>query len=409
MYGDRLSPMRYLSGILVLIDEKCYRPPTPRQPNKMVALRRSTMSNTPANSSHRDETGQAETGRTDVARLSGALSARAALRLKHLVQSLPGMQEVEALARQKFRSEVPLLEEIPSYLLDLGGKRMRPLLTFMTARAAGVATPTQELIDVATGIELIHMATLLHDDIIDHSPLRRHQPSPYRKFGLGNTLLAGDFLLTRAFSLCARLDQFIIDATEQACIELVEGEISESSLGERAHTVESSLTIARKKTASLFRLAAASAAHLARCPAEAVRDFAAFGESLGVAFQVLDDVLDVTSEEDLLGKRSGTDLRERKPSIVNVLWLQSGSELARHLLTPPNAVATEQEEQFVDQALAELREGPVIERARSIARKVAHEGLDHLERAAQALGNRAVPEAFDDLTLLARFTLSRLG
>jgi geranylgeranyl pyrophosphate synthase len=149
-----------------------------------------------------------------------------------MLAGLQGMKEVETLISSKLTSDAELLETIPAYLLGLGGKRIRPAMTLLVSRAFGsksVEFPVAEVIDVAAGIELIHMATLLHDDIIDKSPLRRHKQSPFLKFGLGNSLLAGDFLLVRAFSLCARLDRYVIDATEQACIELTEGEILETA------------------------------------------------------------------------------------------------------------------------------------------------------------------------------------
>jgi len=286
---------------------------------------------------------------------------------------MSGLDREEGLIEEKLVSDAPLLCDIPRYLLTLGGKRMRPALALMLARALGCSAPPQQLIDVAAGIELIHMATLLHDDIIDRSPLRRHQASPYVKFGLESTLLSGDFLLVRAFSLCARLDRFVIDSTERACIELTEGEILEVPLDQRHHTVESSLEIARKKTAALFWLAARTAAHLVGAPPPLVERASIFGEKLGVAFQILDDILDVTSSEDLLGKKSGIDIREKKPSLVNVLWVESEAPGAK-VLTTPGAV----DDATVERAVAELRASPVIEAARRIA-------LAHTEEAANEL------------------------
>lgn len=323
-------------------------------------------------------------------------------RLVAALAELRGMSEVEAIVGRKLASEAPLLTEIPRYLLELGGKRMRPILALLTGRLCGLTDPSPALLDVAAGIELIHMATLLHDDIIDRSPLRRHQASPYVKFGLENTLLSGDFLLVRAFSLCARLDSFIIDSTEQACIELTEGEILEVPLSRAEHTCESSLTIARKKTAALFWLAARSGAHLAGAPVAAVEALSRFGDRVGTAFQVLDDILDVTSPEDLLGKKSGIDLRERKPSLVNVLWVESGSPLARRLTTPEPL-----DEEFIAAALAELRGSPVIEAARGEALRLVAEGTAALEQALAALPtpDRHAAEA---LRALVAYILERM-
>ncbi|MBN8550282.1 MAG: polyprenyl synthetase family protein, partial [Deltaproteobacteria bacterium] len=324
------------------------------------------------------------------ASLPSSESAKA--RLLKVLSSLSGMAAVDRLIREKLKSDAALLTEIPAYLLNLGGKRMRPALTLLTARAFGMPQASQALLDVAAGIELIHMATLLHDDIIDKAPTRRHQESAFMKFGLENTLLSGDFLLVRAFSLCARLDADIINATEDACIELTEGEILEVPLHKQEHSLESSLTIAKKKTAALFRLSAFSAAHLAGAGAAAAAKMAEFGEKLGIAFQILDDILDVTSDEDLLGKKSGLDLIERKPSVVNVLWLASGSPLSKRLRSAPD----DQDELFAKQALAELRPGKVVQEARALALRFVDEAAQALSDAAK-LAPRVDNAALEDL------------
>jgi octaprenyl-diphosphate synthase len=321
-------------------------------------------------------------------------------RLGEQVARLPGLAAVEDLVRSKLESEAPLLQEIGTYLLELGGKRMRPVLALLCARAFGMREPSRELIEVAAGIELIHMATLLHDDIIDKSPLRRHRESALHRYGMESSLLCGDFLLTRAFSLCAHLDEPIIEATEQACIDLTEGEILETPLTAERHDIESSLRIARKKTASLFRLAAFSAAHLSVGTPEVEAQACAFGEQLGIAFQILDDVLDVIASEATLGKRAGQDLRERKPAIVNVLWLASGSSRARTLLEA--AKDESHEEQFVREALAELRSSPTIREARALAEQHAERARSALHEAASGRGSTA------ELELLIDYTLSRL-
>lgn len=280
-----------------------------------------------------------------------------------IINKLSGLKDVELLIKSKFSSEVAVLQDIPSYLLALGGKRIRPVLALLCAQALGLERPSAALVDVSAGIELIHMATLLHDDIIDKSPKRRHQESPYLKYGIEASLLSGDFLLVRAFSLCSKLDRNIIEATETACIELVEGEALEIPLHKGAHNLESSLLIAKKKTAALFQLAAYCGASLSDKKAE--KYFAEFGLNLGVAFQILDDILDVVADENLLGKKSGLDLIERKPSVINVLWLNSGDDLARTLLKAPADYETE--EAFRQSAIKQLRNSCLIDQAKAIA------------------------------------------
>lgn len=319
--------------------------------------------------------------------------------------SLEGLSEIDTVIRSKLESRAPVITEISNYLLDLGGKRIRPILTLLSAQSVANAPGKRisQLYDVAAGIELIHMATLLHDDIIDKAPLRRHKPSPFVRFGADATLLTGDFLLVRAFGLCARLDPAIIDWTEEACVALTEGEILETSLASTPHSIESSIEIARKKTAALFRLAARCGSHLAGATAEAVEKFAMFGEALGIAFQILDDILDVTSTAEQLGKRRGQDIFERKPSIVNVLWLQSGSPLAQALRDG----GVELSEPYVHAALKEILEGDVIVQARAMARDYAERAHEHFCSACLAAHASPNSVAAELVAGLIRYVLDR--
>jgi geranylgeranyl pyrophosphate synthase len=301
----------------------------------------------------------------------------AAQRFTQALALVPEIAEVEKTIRSTFSSDVAAMRDIPEYLLALGGKRIRPILTLLSAKALGAKTISRDIITVAAGIELIHMATLMHDDIIDESPIRRHKPSPYAQYGTPLTLLSGDFLLTRAFGLCAKLDDEIIVATEQACIELVEGEALETPLHIEPHSRASSRTIAERKTASLFRLAAFCAAHLTGADPATTEALCTFGQSLGVAFQFIDDILDVLSDEATLGKRPGLDIAERKPSLVNVLWLESGDPAAQRLLQSPQG---DEEAQFVTQSLKVLTTGPVMDRAKELAKKDALIAADALRR-----------------------------
>jgi octaprenyl-diphosphate synthase len=296
-------------------------------------------------------------------------------RFAYALTLVPELCDVEEIIRAACRSDVTLMREIPHYLLGLGGKRIRPALTLLCAKALGAREITRDILEVSAGIELIHMATLLHDDIVDQSPIRRHQPSPYAKYGTPATLLSGDFLLTRAFGLCAKLDHEIIAATEDSCIELVEGEALETVLSQEQHSLASSLTIARRKTASLFRLATFCAAHLSDVGDETKASMTRFGESLGIAFQIIDDILDVISDEATLGKRPGLDIAERKPSIVNVMWLESGDAEAQRLLTPPGGAG---EQEFVERSLRTLRDSSVLLQAKELAKSYADEASSEL-------------------------------
>jgi octaprenyl-diphosphate synthase len=319
---------------------------------------------------------------------------------------IPELTQVEELIRASFRSDVAPMRDIPDYLLSLGGKRIRPALTLLCAKAISdrPSTVSGDILTIAAGIELIHMATLMHDDIIDQSPVRRHKQSPYAKFGTPLTLLSGDFLLTRAFGLCARLDDTVIAATEQACIELVEGEALETPLHTELHSLDSSLKIAQRKTASLFRLAAFCAGHISGASADALQALARFGEALGVAFQVIDDVLDVTSTEATLGKQPGLDIIERKPSIVNVLWLASGATAAQRLRAAP---IPGDESIFASESIETLKTSSHVEQAKAIARSYGSRAIEALNEALPSSNYRSQPAA-QALYAVVDFALERL-
>lgn len=312
--------------------------------------------------------------------------------------------EVLALAENRIlsrlASDAELLRTIPQYLLEQGGKRIRPLLAALSYRALSSSAPSDDLVDVAAGIELIHMATLLHDDIIDQSPTRRHQASAFRRFGLTPSLLAGDFLLVRAFGLCARLDPFIVAATERACVELTEGELLEGTLdGESVRSIEDYVDIVGKKTAALFALACESGAFLARSSAETVEHMRRFGYFAGVAFQMVDDILDVTADEDLLGKPAGTDLRQKTPSLVNILWLAAGDDEARSFFSMETISA-----ELSKEMAAKLRDSVIVEQCRERAKEYAARAEAELSAIRKDVVNTDV---CDQLSAIVEYTLER--
>ncbi len=341
----------------------------------------------------------------------------------------PPLLEVEAAIRRKFESDAALLGTISEYLHAQGGKRIRPALCLLAASLFGKhlterehgtldesaelrrqvafqqtafprAALSQQVIDVSAGIELIHMATLLHDDIIDEAPKRRHETSAYRRFGLGPSLLAGDFLLVRAFGLCAHLDDFVVTETERACVELTEGEILETKLSITDHkNLEYYITIVGKKTASLFTLATKVGSYLAGASDEDVKHLAEYGYNAGIAFQIVDDILDITGDEELLGKPAGTDLRQHAPSLVNILWLQSGDGHAGRFFSQAKPTADK-----IKQALVRLKNSPVIDECRTLARKFAAKANAELHAVSSPIVDA---EVRGHLTAILEYTLER--
>lgn len=292
-----------------------------------------------------------------------------------------------------------MLQDVSNYLLDLGGKRVRPLLTILSAKLFGMHEASQELLSAAAGIELIHMATLLHDDIIDESPLRRSQASAYSKYGTARTLLAGDFLFARAFGLCGVLDSEVVKATEQAVVELTEGEVLEGTLAENPKVnLERYLSVVSRKTASLFSLSAFVGAHLAGSTESQKQALFSFGRDAGIAFQMIDDILDIVSDSDLLGKPAGADLRQKTPSLVNILWLSSGDPLATEFF------AKDSTEDELKAAMAHIKSTDVLAESRKIAAEYAAKARGHLEN----ISDKELDlESRDNLFALVNYTLTR--
>ena len=218
------------------------------------------------------------------------------------------------------------------------------------------------MIDVAVALELIHSATLLHDDIIDGGETRRGRASAYRRYGLANTLVTGDFLFSKAFELCGRFEEQIVRWAADACISLTEGEVMQGRFRHNpVVTVDDYLEIIARKTASLFSQGARVAAHLAGLGPEGAERLWACGFNIGMAFQIVDDLLDVEGNAARTGKPVGIDLRDGNPSLPLVLALDRDAEVRRVFTdTAPSDVA-------ITRALARIRELGILDGVRRYA------------------------------------------
>jgi geranylgeranyl diphosphate synthase type I len=206
----------------------------------------------------------------------------------------------------------PLRDEL-DHVVSSGGKRVRPILTVLTCEATG-GTP-DDAIDFAAGIELVHNASLVVDDIIDRSELRRGTESAWAAFGHGDAVIASDGLLGEAFALFAS-DPRATRAVAEALVELGEGESTE--LVDAPSSEEAYLVMARRKTGSLFRASAELGAIAADADAHTVESLGEYAERVGIAFQIRDDVLDATADAERLGKPAGQDAAVGRPSIIQV-------------------------------------------------------------------------------------------
>ncbi len=239
-----------------------------------------------------------------------------------LVELLPTLTDdlaaIDQRIQQVLGSTYPRLTEAASYAVSAGGKRVRPLLMAATARALGLES-VRPIGALAAAFQLIHTATLVHDDVIDHAELRRGRPSVPRAFGLPSAIVTGDYLFVRAFELAAEYPRSIILRCGESCAALVEGEVlQDAGRFDLTTGPEHYYRVIERKTAAIVAAALASVAEIAGAPAE-VRDACeTYGRSLGIAFQIRDDLLDVYGDPDLLGKPRYTDLREGNPTLVSL-------------------------------------------------------------------------------------------
>ena len=236
------------------------------------------------------------------------------------------MREVDALISERLSSDVPLVAEVSRYIISAGGKRLRPALLLLTCRALGFSGEAR--FSLAAVVEFIHTATLLHDDVVDESTLRRGRATANETFGNPASVLVGDFLYSRAFQMMVdQGDMRVMQILSEATNVIAEGEVlqlmnmHDASLGEDDY-----LRVIRSKTAKLFEASARLGAVLAKSAPELEQACADYGQALGTAFQVIDDVLDYTGDSSEMGKNLGDDLREGKATLPLIVAMQRGTE-----------------------------------------------------------------------------------
>ncbi len=296
------------------------------------------------------------------------------------------LAKVEAKMENLLLSREPLLSEVALHLIGGGGKRVRPAVALLVFKACGGRDVT-DMIDVAIALELIHSATLLHDDIIDGGETRRGRPSAYQRYGLANTLVTGDFLFSKAFELCGRFEERIVRWAADACISLTEGEIMQGRFRRNPETtLDDYLEIIARKTASLFSQGARVAAHLAGMDDRGAEAMGLCGFNIGMAFQVIDDILDVEGDA-RTGKPVGIDLRDGNPSLPLVLAVAQDAEVRRVFMSP---AATDSE---LDAALQRVRGLDVL----SVVRRLAEDYTDRARHLLDDLPFSSYRQALADI------------
>ncbi|MGK0499536.1 MAG: octaprenyl-diphosphate synthase [Oceanicoccus sp.] len=249
-------------------------------------------------------------------------------------------EAVNQLIIDQLHSDVPLVENIGHYIVDAGGKRLRPMLALLAGGACNKIT--EQHITLAALIEFIHTATLLHDDVVDISTLRRGRPTANAEWGNAPSVLVGDFLYTRAFQLLVSIGNMdVMTLLADTTNAIAEGEVLQLTKAGDASTSEADyFQVIRNKTAVLFAAAAAGGAILAGADKSNVDKYYQYGLELGLAFQLIDDVLDYEGDAQEMGKNVGDDLAEGKPTLPLIHAIQTGSieqaELIRQAIRDKN-------------------------------------------------------------------------
>ena len=304
---------------------------------------------------------------------------------------------VDQIIRQQVKSQVPLVEKIGDYIISAGGKRLRPLLVLLAGRSLGVQGDALNLL--AGTIEFLHTATLLHDDVVDMSGMRRGRATANAQWGNAPSVLVGDFLYSRAFEMMVELGSLpVMQILSHATRVIAEGEVLQLSRVRDASTSEETyMQVIRGKTAMLFEASSHSAAALCAATPEQARALQAYGDNLGIAFQLVDDLLDYQGDAATLGKNVGDDLAEGKPTLPLIVTMRQG--------TPEQASLVRQAiqqggSQDLEGVRAAVEAAGALDYTAAQARLYAERAVEHLK----ALADNEFTQALADL---ARFAVAR--
>jgi octaprenyl-diphosphate synthase len=306
------------------------------------------------------------------------------------------MSLVNSLIRDSLDSNVVLIRQIAEYIIGSGGKRLRPILVILASQSCGYRDGHH--IKLAAIIEFIHTATLLHDDVVDESELRRGKESAHAVWGNAASVLVGDFLYSRSFQMMVDIDSMrLMDILSNATNTIAEGEVEQLlNMHDPEVSLERYFSVIEKKTAKLFEAACQLGAVLAGKP-EWELPMGEFGRQLGVAFQVADDVLDYMSDAETLGKNSGDDLAEGKPTLPLILCREHATSESRQLID--DAVRTGDLEQL-ERITALIRDSGALEEAMQHA-------VDRADAALAAIDPIPSSEWKQAMQTLARYSVTR--
>ncbi|WP_434926935.1 octaprenyl diphosphate synthase [Shewanella sp. HL-SH8] len=286
------------------------------------------------------------------------------------------MQSVDQLIYKQLESDVALINQLGFYIINGGGKRLRPLLSILAARSVDYQGKLH--VKLAAIIEFIHTASLLHDDVVDESTLRRGRETANALFGNSASVLVGDFLYTRSFQMMTELDSMhVLKVLADTTNVLAEGEVLQLMNCNDPETTEANyMRVIYCKTAKLFEAATLLAGVLAGSPTEWQQALGDYGKYLGTAFQLTDDLLDYTAETGELGKNIGDDLAEGKPTLPLIYAMVHGDDTAKALIKM--AIEKGDGTQAIDEIVAALNKSGALEYTQKRAEEEAQKAIDAL-------------------------------
>lgn len=308
------------------------------------------------------------------------------------------MRQVDQVILDLTKHQAPLIGQLTHHLIASGGKRLRPVLTLLCAKLCSYEGKRH--INLAASIELIHTATLLHDDVVDESELRRGQETANTRWGNAASVLVGDFLLSRAFQLMARDGSIeVLELLADTSAILSEGEVLQlAAAGDLELSQEGYFAIIRAKTAQLFGVACQIGAVIMNDPVKAEKLFT-FGQNLGLAFQIVDDALDYSASQEALGKTIGDDFREGKMTLPVLIAIAKGNDQERQFWQRTMSEKDQQEGDF-EKALTYIKVHRGVEASIQIA-------MEFTEKARAAIAELSMIEEKQALLDLLDFATNR--
>lgn len=307
------------------------------------------------------------------------------------------LNAVDQLIQQRLQSDVALINQLGYYIINSGGKRLRPAIAILSARACGY--DGDKHINLATIIEFIHTATLLHDDVVDNSDMRRGQETANNLWGNEASVLVGDFLYTRSFEMMVEMDSMrLMQILSHTTNVIAEGEVLQLLNCHDADTTEARyLEVIHHKTAKLFEAAGQLGAVICKAPAEIEDAMARYAMHLGSAFQLVDDLLDYSQSSETIGKNIGDDLAEGKPTLPLIYAMQKGNEQQASVI---RQAIENGERDRIDEIITIINETGAID-------YTAHAATEEVAQAKAALDSLPDSDYKQALIGLAEFSISR--